>query len=137
LAVFLLLRGIAARFTEERGMTAFSVDVSASVEGVWTNAFDVVSRRMRGYFARREPYQNALRYLRTLRCPLKRKNGWQMLQEAGESPPYAKLSVDSRASAVAVALQQGLVSLNPHHPKRFSEQRLPQNAKRAIYATFS
>ena len=78
-------------------MASSCKDVTAFVVDVWTNAFDAVSKRMKSYFARRESYQNALRYLRTLLLPLKRKNGWQIAEEAGEPTPYAMQHLLDRA----------------------------------------
>jgi hypothetical protein len=45
---------------------------------------DEVHRRIAPRFARAEPRQRALSYLRGLLHPVERKNGWQLAEQAGE-----------------------------------------------------
>src|SRR6266851_3115378 len=43
--------------------------------------------RIRHHFARREPRERVLAYLKGLLSPLERKNGWQLAEFAGDPTP--------------------------------------------------
>ena len=60
-----------------------------SPEEVWTTAFNELSRRIKRYFGRQEPYHRAQTYVRGLMSSVERKNGWQVAEEVGEATPYA------------------------------------------------
>jgi SRSO17 transposase len=47
-----------------------------------------IERRLAPYFARAEPRQRALAYLRGLLSPAERKNSWQLAEVSGEPTPY-------------------------------------------------
>jgi len=74
-----------------------SASPSSSPEEVWKTAFHELSQRIRRYFVRQEPHQQALAYLQGLMSPLERKNGWQVAEEMGEATPYAMQHLLDRA----------------------------------------
>ena len=47
-----------------------------------------IERRLAPYFARAEPRQRALAYLRSLLSPAARKNSWQLAEVSGAATPY-------------------------------------------------
>src|SRR5919204_825509 len=47
-----------------------------------------IERRLTPYFARAEPRQRALAYLRGLLSPAERKNSWQLAEISGAATPY-------------------------------------------------
>jgi SRSO17 transposase len=47
-----------------------------------------IERRLAPYFARAEPRQRALAYLRGLLSPAERKNSWQLAEVSGAATPY-------------------------------------------------
>jgi SRSO17 transposase len=53
----------------------------------WAAGLEAVHRRIAPRFARAEPRQRALAYLRGLLHPVERKNGWQLAEQAGERTP--------------------------------------------------
>lgn len=74
-----------------------SASPSSSPEEVWAMAFNELSRRIRRYFVRQEPYQRAFAYMQGLMSPVERKNGWQVAEEIGEATPYAMQHLLDRA----------------------------------------
>ena len=54
----------------------------------WNQELEQLHRRIAPRFARSEPRERALGYLRGLLSELKRKNGWQMAEALGEATPY-------------------------------------------------
>ena len=57
-----------------------------------------VAQRIGQRFARAEPRQRALVYLRGLLSPVPRKNGWQLAEHAGDRSPYGVQHLLGRAS---------------------------------------
>jgi SRSO17 transposase len=55
--------------------------------GRWAEGLEAVHARVAPRFARAEPRQRALAYLRGLLSPVERKNGWQLAEELGEPTP--------------------------------------------------
>src|SRR5918996_1405739 len=53
----------------------------------WAAGLEGVHARVAPRFARAEPRQRALAYLRGLLSPVERKNGWQLAEQAGEGTP--------------------------------------------------
>ena len=53
----------------------------------WAKGLEVLHARIAGRFGRREPRQRALAYLKGLRSPIERKNGWQLAEYAGDQTP--------------------------------------------------
>lgn len=47
-----------------------------------------IERRLTPYFARAEPRQQAMAYLRGLLSPVERKNSWQLAEVGGDATPY-------------------------------------------------
>ena len=64
-------------------------DEAAAIEEVraWAAGLEALHARIAGRFARAEPRQRALAYLRGLLGKLGRKNGWQLAEHAGERTP--------------------------------------------------
>jgi hypothetical protein len=58
----------------------------AEIEG-WAAELAAVHARIAPRFARSEPRQRALAYLRGLLGGVERKNGWQLAEHAGERTP--------------------------------------------------
>jgi SRSO17 transposase len=56
------------------------------VEG-WARGLDELAARIGSHFGRVEPRRRALAYLRGLLAPIKRKNGWQLAEAAGDRTP--------------------------------------------------
>src|SRR3954453_1946566 len=53
----------------------------------WARALDELMGRLAPRFGRVEPRRRALAYLRGLLAPVKRKNGWQLAEAAGDATP--------------------------------------------------
>jgi SRSO17 transposase len=68
-----------------------------SAEELWTAEFQDVCERMSSVFARSETRKRARTYVQGLLSPIKRKNGWQLAEEAGEGTPYAMQYLLDRA----------------------------------------
>src|SRR5918994_3911699 len=64
-------------------------DEAAAIEEVraWAAGREALHARIAGRFARAEPRQRALAYLRGLLGSVGRKNGWQLAEHAGERTP--------------------------------------------------
>ncbi len=54
---------------------------------VWAAGLGEVHERFVHRFARSEPRESALAYMRGLIAPLERKNGWTLAEEAGHTAP--------------------------------------------------
>jgi SRSO17 transposase len=65
--------------------------------GAWAEGLDAVHARVAPRFARAEPRQRALAYLRGLLSPVERKNGWQLAEQAGEATPDGMQHLLARA----------------------------------------
>jgi SRSO17 transposase len=57
-----------------------------------------IERRLTPYFARAEPRQRALAYLRGLLSPAERKNSWQLAEASGAATPYGFQHLLGRAN---------------------------------------
>ena len=53
----------------------------------WAAELDTVGQRLADRFARSEPRQRALAYLKGLLSGIERKNGWQLAEQAGCAHP--------------------------------------------------
>jgi SRSO17 transposase len=69
----------------------------SSPEELWTNLFDRLCERIGPCFARSETRERVKAYLHGLLSPVKRKNGWQLAEEAGLPTPYAMQYLLNRA----------------------------------------
>jgi SRSO17 transposase len=76
----------------------------------WAEELDQVHARIGPRFARSEPRQRALAYLRGLLSPIERKNGWQLAEEAGEQTPDGIQRLLSTAGWDADAVRDDLVA---------------------------
>jgi DDE superfamily endonuclease len=73
----------------EAGGTVPEADEAADIEEVraWAAGLNALHARIAGRFARAEPRQRVLAYLRGLLGNVGRKNGWQLTEHAGEATP--------------------------------------------------
>jgi SRSO17 transposase len=63
----------------------------------WTQELRALVDQIGSRFARREARERVLAYLSGLLSPLKRKNGWQLAEQAGDRTPYAMQHLLDRA----------------------------------------
>ncbi len=56
--------------------------------GRWLASLNQLHQRLRLYFARPEPFQHVLHYLRAILSEIPRKNGWQIAEHARLPRPY-------------------------------------------------
>jgi SRSO17 transposase len=90
------------------GAQLSSSPFAPSPEAVWAAAFDAVCERIGPVFARSETRERGQAYLRGLLSPVKRKNGWQLAEEAGEATPYAMQYLLDRARWESDSLRDNL-----------------------------
>jgi SRSO17 transposase len=64
-----------------------AVEAATVVQGGTAYVADI-ERRLAPYFARAEPRQQAMAYLRGLLSPVERKNSWQLAEVGGDATPY-------------------------------------------------
>src|SRR5215467_5112063 len=74
----------------------------------WAERLSSLGQRIGGRFARAEPRRRALAYRQGLLSPLKRKNGWQLAEEAGDPTPYGVQHLLGRAQWDADAVREDL-----------------------------
>ena len=65
--------------------------------GRWLVSLNQLHQRLRSHFARPEPYQHVLLYLKALMSDLPRKNGWQIAEHARQARPYGMQRLLSHA----------------------------------------
>jgi SRSO17 transposase len=80
-----------------------SADVRA-----WAQELERVGQRLGGHFARSEPRQRALDYLKGLLGDAERKNGWQLAEYLGDERPYGVQHLLGRADWDADAVRDDL-----------------------------
>jgi SRSO17 transposase len=66
-------------------------------EEIWTAAFNELNQRIKHCFTRPGLCCRTLAYVQGLMSPVKRKNGWQVAEEVGETTPYAMQHLLDRA----------------------------------------
>jgi SRSO17 transposase len=66
-------------------------------EEIWKNLFEEVYQRLKPLFERSETRERVRSYLHGLLSPIKRKNSWQLAEEAGEPKPYGMQYLLDRA----------------------------------------
>jgi SRSO17 transposase len=66
-------------------------------EEIWKGIFEEVYQRLKPLFERSETRERVRSYLHGLLSPIKRKNSWQLAEEAGESKPYGMQYLLDRA----------------------------------------
>lgn len=69
--------------------TSSLVDQDQSVVPGGAAYLNALERRLAPYFARAEPRQRAMAYVRGLLSPAERKNSWQLAEVSGDTTPYA------------------------------------------------
>src|SRR5215208_2218105 len=74
----------------------------------WAGEFEALTSRLSPRFARREPRQRAVAYLRGLLSPIQRKNGWQLAEAAGDRTPDGVQDLLSRMRWDAEAVRDDL-----------------------------
>ncbi len=62
-------------------------DVGVAEVAAWASGLEELHALIAPRFARSEPRQRVVAYVRALLAPLERKNGWTLAEEAGESSP--------------------------------------------------
>jgi SRSO17 transposase len=107
----LSMEGGIMSLTTEPAAPPLDQDVPA-VHGGGASLADI-ERRLAPYFARAEPRQRAMAYLRGLLSPAERKHSWQLAEASGDATPYAFQHLLRRAlwdpEAVRDALRHYLV----------------------------
>jgi SRSO17 transposase len=74
----------------------------------WARGLDELMGRLASRFGRVEPRRRAVAYLRGLLAPVKRKNGWQLAEAAGDRTPDGMQDFLSRMRWDADAVRDGL-----------------------------
>jgi SRSO17 transposase len=74
----------------------------------WAEELDRVGGRLGGHFARSEPRQRAVDYLKGLLGDAERKNGWQVAEYLGDDRPYGVQHLLGRADWDADAVRDDL-----------------------------
>src|SRR5689334_5653931 len=75
----------------------------------WANEVEAVGERIGRYFARSEPRQRAIGYVRGLMSATERKNGWQLAEHLGEATPDGVQHLLARADWDADAIRDDLI----------------------------
>ena len=75
----------------------------------WADDFVAFHARFAHLFARREPRQQAAKYLRGLLAPVERKNGWQLAETMGDRTPDATQRLLYQADWDADAARDSLI----------------------------
>ncbi len=94
------------------GVQLSSSPFASSPADIWAAAFDAVGERFGSAFARSETREQAQAYLRGLLSPIKRKNGWQLAEEAGEATPYAMQYLLQQRAEVLSHMEASLLPFN-------------------------
>src|SRR6516164_338665 len=81
----------------------------------WAEEIEAVGQRIGHHFARTEPRQRALGYLRGLLSDAERKNGWQLAEFLGETNPDGVQHLLSRADWDADAVRDDLMAYVSEH----------------------
>jgi len=74
----------------------------------WGGELRVLHSRLRPYFVRSEARDRAIRYIQGLLSEVKRKNGWQLAEQAGESTPDGMQRLLSSATWSAESVRDEL-----------------------------
>jgi hypothetical protein len=81
----------------------------------WAKELEQLHARIASRFARAEPRQRALAYLRGLLSSVERKNGWQLAEEAGEATPDGMQRLLSTAHWNADTVRDDLIAYVQDH----------------------
>jgi SRSO17 transposase len=80
----------------------------AQIQG-WADEFAIVAERLGPHFARSEPRQRAVQYVRGLLSDTERKNGWQLAEHLGDPTPDGVQHLLARARWDADAVRDELL----------------------------
>jgi SRSO17 transposase len=83
--------------------------------GQWAGELDAVAARLAPRFARSEPRQRALGYIRGLLSTTERKNGWQLAEHLGDDTPDGVQHLLARAAWDADAVRDDLTRYVAEH----------------------
>ena len=83
-------------------------ETTATAVQQWAQELDGLGERIGQRFARAEPRQRVVAYLRGLLSPVERKNSWQLAEELGEPRPYGVQHLLGRARWEADAVRDDL-----------------------------
>ena len=75
----------------------------------WSGEVTAVGKRIGRHFARSEPRQRAVSYVRGLLSATERKNGWQLAEHLGEATPDGVQHLLARADWDAEAVRDDLI----------------------------
>src|SRR5437764_8368519 len=92
---------------------------TAQQVGQWAEELTAVGERLGPHFARSEPRQRAIGYVRGLLSDTERKNGWQLAEHLGDPTPDGVQHLLARAGWDADAVRDGLIAYardNLGHP---------------------
>src|SRR5215213_6519585 len=81
----------------------------------WSGELEVVADRIGQHFARSEPRQRAIDYVRGLLGDAERKNGWQLAESLGEPTPDGVQHLLARADWDADAVRDELTDYVREH----------------------
>jgi SRSO17 transposase len=81
----------------------------------WARELDAVGERLAPRFARSEPRDRAVAYLRGLLSDVPRKNGWQLAERAGDEAPYGVQHLLGRADRDADRVRDDLIAYAHGH----------------------
>jgi SRSO17 transposase len=84
------------------------MDIDAKMVEEWGGELRVVATRLSRHFARSEPRQRVMAYIRGLLSDVPRKNGWQLAEQAGEGRPDGMQRLLSTSVWSAEALRDEL-----------------------------
>jgi SRSO17 transposase len=88
---------------------------TAAQVGEWADEITVVGERIGGRFARSEPRQRAVGYVRGLLSGTERKNGWQLAEHLGDPTPDGVQHLLARADWDADAVRDDLLGYVREH----------------------
>ena len=78
--------------------TSASIGTTLGTVGRWLASLNQLHQRLRPHFARPEPFEHALLYLRAILSEIPRKNGWQIAEHGRLPQPYAIQRLLSKAT---------------------------------------
>jgi SRSO17 transposase len=81
----------------------------------WAQELETLGGRIGRHFARTEPRQRAVQYVRGLLSDAQRKNSWQLAESAGEDRPYGVQHLLGRADWNADAVRDDLTAYVQEH----------------------
>ena len=81
----------------------------------WADEVEAVGQRIGRHFARREPRQRVVRYVRGLLSDTERKNGWQLAEHLGDPTPDGVQHLLARADWNADAVRDDLTRYVAEH----------------------